>query len=201
MAKSPRRAGCNRPGGRAVVDVALQGSGIVSRRAARPGESSATPADGRRRFPSRHACCRALRFWLSSAVSSSLWFGDLYRRCGRSAWASSMKTSGTRSPRNLGPWPHLWHRGDLSYRDVDRGSCPPRHRDFPHRTLSRVVRHPIGTAIELLAGIPSIIYGIGAFSSSLRSSNGPAALPDFDIQGCSSPLTASLPARPMASAF
>ena len=35
-----------------------------------------------------------------------------------------------------------------------------RHRDLPHRALPDVLRRPIGIAIELLAGIPSIIYGI-----------------------------------------
>ena len=45
-------------------------------------------------------------------------------------------------------------------RDDHRGAGQLRHRDVPDRDRAELVRGPIGIAIELLAGIPRIIYGM-----------------------------------------
>ncbi len=75
-----------------------------------------------------------------------------------------------------------------------------RHRGLPHRTLPLWLRRPIGIAVELLAGIPSIIYGIwGMFilAPLLQSTLQPWLINAFAdvpvLRPCS-------PARPMASA-
>ena len=54
----------------------------------------------------------------------------------------------------------LWHDRYLAHRHGDSGAGRARHRDFSDRLCPDALRRPIGTAIELLAGIPSIIYGI-----------------------------------------
>ena len=55
----------------------------------------------------------------------------------------------------------LRHSGDVADRDADRRSGRPWHRRFPAPSFAGLpLRRPIGVAIELLAGIPSIIYGI-----------------------------------------
>ena len=48
----------------------------------------------------------------------------------------------------------------LVHRHADRGAGRLDDRVLPHRTVPAMLRRPIGIAIELLAGIPSIIYGI-----------------------------------------
>ena len=46
---------------------------------------------------------------------------------------------------------------------VDRHSGRLGHCDLPDRALPAIAASPIGIAIELLAGIPSIIYGMWGF--------------------------------------
>jgi phosphate transport system permease protein len=64
-------------------------------------------------------------------------------------------------PPVLAPWSDLRHAGDVGDCDDDRHSGRSRHRDLPDRTLPQWLRRPIGMAVELLAGVPSIIYGMG----------------------------------------
>jgi phosphate transport system permease protein len=46
------------------------------------------------------------------------------------------------------------------HRDADRGAGELRHRRLPHRGRPTWMRTGTAAAIELLAGIPSIIYGM-----------------------------------------
>jgi phosphate transport system permease protein len=54
----------------------------------------------------------------------------------------------------------LRHAGHLGHRDADRHSGRPRIAIFLTELCPQWLRRPIGIAIELLAGIPSIIYGM-----------------------------------------
>jgi hypothetical protein len=55
---------------------------------------------------------------------------------------------------------HRRHAGHLGHRAADRLPGQLRHRPVPDRNLPGRLRRPLGTAVELLAGIPSIIYGM-----------------------------------------
>ena len=64
------------------------------------------------------------------------------------------------------------------------------------------LRRPIGIAIELLAGIPSIIYGIwGLFMFAPFLQKTSAAVPDRPVRQHSDACRRCLPARPTASAY
>ena len=55
----------------------------------------------------------------------------------------------------------LRHAHDLADRAGDRRPGQLRHRDLPHRDVPGVAASgPLGTAVELLAAVPSIIYGM-----------------------------------------
>ena len=59
------------------------------------------------------------------------------------------------------PGADLRHAGHLAHRVADRRAGQFRHRAVPHRALARAgCKRPLGTAIELLAGDPSIVYGM-----------------------------------------
>lgn len=55
---------------------------------------------------------------------------------------------------------HLWHAGDLLYRTADRRSGQFRHCPVFNRAGAGWLKRPLGIAIELLAAIPSIVYGM-----------------------------------------
>jgi hypothetical protein len=64
---------------------------------------------------------------------------------------------------------HRRHARHFVHRPRDRDPGELRHRDLPHRALARVLRRPLGTAIEMLAAIPQHhLRDVGASSSSLR---------------------------------
>ncbi len=111
--------------------------------------------------------------------------------------------SGIRSPDKFGALAaDLRHARHLVHRDGDRRAGRTRGRDLPDRALSAWLRRPIGIAIELLAGIPSIIYGIWGFSYSRRSCRQyvQPGLIDVVWPMCRS-FTRCSPGRPMASAL
>ncbi len=54
----------------------------------------------------------------------------------------------------------LRYAGDLVYRAADRRSSEFRYRPVPDRACSGWLKRPLGIAIELLAAIPSIVYGM-----------------------------------------
>ena len=55
---------------------------------------------------------------------------------------------------------HLRHAGDLVHRSADCGSGKLRYCPVPDGTGAGWLRRPLGIAIELLAAIPSIVYGM-----------------------------------------
>jgi hypothetical protein len=55
---------------------------------------------------------------------------------------------------------HLRHAGDLIYRAADRRSGELRYRLFLTELSPAWLKRPLGIAIELLAAIPSIVYGM-----------------------------------------
>jgi phosphate transport system permease protein len=56
---------------------------------------------------------------------------------------------------------HCRHAGDLGHRTADRlPGVSFGIAAVPDRNLPGPLRRPLGTAVELLAGIPSIIYGM-----------------------------------------
>ena len=58
------------------------------------------------------------------------------------------------------PGDDLRHAGHLVHRAADRRAGELRHRALPHRTVARLAARPLGTAVELLAAVPSIVYGM-----------------------------------------
>ncbi len=54
----------------------------------------------------------------------------------------------------------LRYAGDLVYRAADRRPGEFRYRPVPDRACSGWLKRPLGIAIELLAAIPSIVYGM-----------------------------------------
>ncbi|MBP1521684.1 phosphate ABC transporter permease subunit PstC [Salmonella enterica subsp. enterica serovar Worthington] len=63
---------------------------------------------------------------------------------------------------------HLRHAGDLLYRTADRRSGQFRHCPVFNRAGAGWLKRPLGIAIELLAAIPSIVYGMWGCLSSRR---------------------------------
>ena len=58
------------------------------------------------------------------------------------------------------PGTHLRDAGHLIYRAADRRTGELRYRAVPDGTVTRLAEAPAGIAIELLAAIPSIVYGM-----------------------------------------
>jgi len=88
------------------------------------------------------------------------WSRGRYRRSRPSDLAFSRRNHGTRSLKFRRDGRDLWHRGDVAYCNAGRGSRGLGVAVFLTELCPHTLRRPIGMAIELLAGIPSIIYGI-----------------------------------------
>ena len=59
------------------------------------------------------------------------------------------------------PGDDLRHADDLVHRAADRRAGELRHRAVPHRAVAAAgCKRPLGIAIELLAAVPSIVYGM-----------------------------------------
>ena len=101
---------------------------------------------------------------LCAAASSMLWGGRLaFQTFGWHFIVSDEWDPVRPQLRRLRP--DLRHAGQLGHRDGHRGAGQLRHRAVPDRDRAGVAAAPIAAAIELLAGIPSIIYGMwGLFS-------------------------------------
>ena len=72
----------------------------------------------------------------------------------------------------------LWHAGYLDHRHADRGPGWTDDRFFLTELCPQWLRRPIGIAIELLAGVPSIIYGIWGLFVFAPPAGHAAAVPD-----------------------
>ena len=131
----------------------------LTRRRRRP-----TPARVRFRADLRGVCAspRPPRCWWRWAASSSPWPSAAGRRSPSSGSASS--------PLDLEPGPDQRSTappgpivGTLITVGAGAAHGPAGRRRrglLPGRVLPAVLRRPIGTAVELLAGIPSIVYGM-----------------------------------------
>jgi hypothetical protein len=58
------------------------------------------------------------------------------------------------------PGDDLRHADDVVHRAADRRAGELRHRAVPDRAVARWLKRPLGIAIELLAAVPSIVYGM-----------------------------------------
>ena len=68
--------------------------------------------------------------------------------------------SGMRLTRSSARWSRFTEPGHLFYRAADRRSGELRHRAVSDRIVPARLKRPLGIAIELLAAIPSIVYGM-----------------------------------------
>jgi phosphate transport system permease protein len=72
--------------------------------------------------------------------------------------------------------PDLRHADHFVHRAADRGAGQFRHCALPDRALAGVAAsRPLGTAIELLAAIPSIVYGMWGLLVFARSARRPTS--------------------------
>ena len=159
-AKSPRRAGCNRPGGRPVVDVALQGTGI----------SVAEQVDRAKVLQRLRLGDVAFRHLTrAAAITVLIILGGIIVSL---VWGSlpALRTFGISFL-----YEEVWNPVTEKF-----GAIAPIYGTIVTSLIAMLIavpvglfialfltelcpmwlRRPIGIAIELLAGIPSIIYGI-----------------------------------------
>ena len=96
---------------------------------------------------------------LVGAAGSTLWGGrERSPRSAGSFLTDSRLGCGQRQVRRAGA--DLRHAGHRAHRHADRRAGQFRHRAVPDRSRAELAARPDRSAIELLAGIPSIIYGM-----------------------------------------
>ena len=155
----------------AAGDPAVRTSALSQRRQPRrrsaPGipPRGQTPVQSRRRHLRRRLPCRGrASCWCCSAPSSSCCSSAACRPSARSARASLVRPTGTRCNEVFGAArADLRHRRHLGAGADLGGADGLRHRVLPDRAGAAWLRRPVGTAIELLAAVPSIIYGMWGF--------------------------------------
>ena len=148
-------------GRRDVVDLALQGGAMASRQWRPRAEGAVAAAARRQRVPAsdprrpRSACC------CCSAASSSRWSSARCRRCSTFGFGFLVSERWNPVTEKFGALAPIY--GTIVTSLIAMLIAVPiglMIAMFLTELCPQWLRRPIGIAIELLAGIPSIIYGI-----------------------------------------
>ena len=148
-----------RPGGKPVVDLALHGR-HCRLRTTRSRAKILAGSPQRRNVPSSHRGGRDPRSGPSRRRDRLRWSGVVAGPAGPSVSASCTRALESRHREVRRAGADLRHARHLVHRDVIAVPVGLLIAIFLTELCPRWLRRPIGIAIELLAGIPSIIYGI-----------------------------------------